>query len=290
MSNKSRGLGRGLQNLGGLGELLSDIKVVQHSPDKLTLVELGVDQIHPNKNQPRKVFDQNTLQEMAQSIKHQGILQPLVVRPSGDNTYELIAGERRWRAAQIAELDTVPAVVRAIDDNTAVALMLVENIQRDNLSPLEQAYALEQLRIEFAMSHQEISEAVGKSRSSVTNFLRLLTLSDDVKRLLEGKKLEMGHAKVLLGFEGKVQSELAWVFVHKQLSVREAENLAKHWKGVKKEQKEAVQDPNVVNLQQDLADRLGAKVNIQHTQKGKGKLVIHYSSLDELDGILGHIN
>jgi len=248
------------------------------------------------KYQPRVDMRQETLQELADSIRVQGVIQPIVVRPisvtPGQPThYEIIAGERRWRAAQLAGLHEIPAVVRHVPDEAAVAMALIENIQRENLNPLEEAIALDRLIKEFEMTHQGAAEAVGRSRASVSNLLRLLELTEEVKQLVEHRELEMGHARALLSLQGRKQVETARQVVSKGLSVRETEALVRRL-----QQQEAhpvpvtsKADPNVKKLEADLAEKLGAKVEVQHSSKGSGKLIINYHSLDELDGILGHI-
>jgi ParB family chromosome partitioning protein len=240
-----------------------------------------------------------SLQELADSIRAQGVVQPIVVRPlaaqrAGEPLrYEIIAGERRWRAAQMAGLHAVPAVIRRVPDEAAVAMSLIENIQRENLNPLEEARALDRLIREFDMTHQTAADAVGRSRAAVSNLLRLLELADEVKALVESRQLEMGHARALLGLaQARQQVEVALLVAKKGLSVRETEALVRKLSTARPERDEhEVQrpDPNIARLEQDLADRLGAKVLLQHGAKGRGKLVISYNSLDELDGILAHI-
>jgi ParB family transcriptional regulator, chromosome partitioning protein len=262
------------------------------------LVKLPVDLLQRGKYQPRIDMHQETLQELADSIRVQGIIQPIVVRPvDAENTgqpprYEIIAGERRWRAAQLAGLHEVPAVIRRVNDNAAVAMALIENIQRENLNPLEEARALDRLIKEFSLTQQEAADAVGRSRTAVTNLLRLLELADEVKALVERRELEMGHARALLGLpSARKQAEVAAQVANKGLSVRETEA----W--VRRLLNEAAHpavpapkvDPNIKHLESELSEKLGAKVQVQHSAKGSGKLVISYHSLDELDGILGRI-
>jgi ParB family chromosome partitioning protein len=233
----------------------------------------------------------DTLEELASSIRAQGVVQPIVVRPIAGNRYEIIAGERRWRAAQMAGLHEIPAVVRDVPDQAAMAMALIENIQREELNPMEEAMALHRLIEEFGLTHQQTADAVGRSRASVSNLLRLLGLKEDVKRMLVNGDLEMGHARALLALEGEQQSQLARQVVAKGLSVRETERLIKR----SLEEPQGGQhppkrpDPDIERLAQDLGERIGAAVAIQHGAKGKGKLVIQYNSLDELDGILTHI-
>jgi ParB family transcriptional regulator, chromosome partitioning protein len=253
---------------------------------------LSVEKLVRSPYQPRKEFDQDALNELADSIRSQGILQPIVVRPTGDGKhFEIIAGERRWRAAQLAELSEVPTIIREVSNETALALAIIENLQREGLSPLEEAMGFERLMTEFQLTHQNLAEIVGKSRAAITNLLRLLTLRPEVKIMLEHNDLEMGHAKALLGLEGPKQVEVARIVVARGLSVRQTEALVRQvqqHKSVPESAKQAP-DPDVAALEQRLSEVLCAKVLIQHGNKGKGKLVITYSSLDELDGILAHI-
>lgn len=288
MAVKKRGLGRGLDALLGVAELppeLSETKAIEG------LRRLPLDQIQRGRYQPRVDMCPEALEELAASIRAQGIIQPVVVRPTNDNTFELIAGERRWRAAQMVGLDEIPAVVRDVPDQAAVAIALIENIQRENLNPIEEANALQRLINEFEMTHQEASQAVGRSRTSVTNLLRLLTLDEAVRGFVENGDLEMGHARALVGLPGELQRKAARVVVNQGLSARETERLARRMQETpsSKRSKEAPLDPNIHRLQEELAERLGAVVRLQHTPSGKGKLSIHYHSIDELDGILAHI-
>jgi ParB family chromosome partitioning protein len=233
------------------------------------------------------------LEELADSIRAQGVVQPIVVRPlAKKDTYEIIAGERRWRAARIAGLTKVPVIVRNVSDNAAMAIGLIENIQRENLNPIEEANALRRLIDEFEMTHEQCAEAVGRSRASVSNLLRLIELNNDVKLLLEKRQIEMGHARALLGLNGAEQSRLAAVVVERKLSVRETEQLVRKSRlpvipGNKN--KAATENPDIRRLQDNLSEQLGAAVKIDHKAVGKGKLVIQYNTLDELDGILAHI-
>lgn len=296
MSTRKRGLGRGLDALlsassAGQPSVALDQAVVGASvSEDHALKELPVDLVQRGKYQPRKDIEPESLQELADSIKVQGVMQPIVVRPVSDRMYEIIAGERRWRATQLAGLDVIPAVVRDVSDEAAIAMALIENIQREDLNPIEEAVALQRLQQEFELTQQEVAEAVGKSRSTVANLLRLMTLQEDVRRLVEHGDLEMGHARALLALEGNDQSQAARSVVGKGLSVRQTEALVRNLLA-KKDKPAPVKhiDPNIRQLQDDLARRLGAKVQIQHSAKGKGKLVLAYNSLDELDGILSHI-
>jgi ParB family chromosome partitioning protein len=252
--------------------------------------ELPVDLIQSGKYQPRREIEPESLRELADSIITQGLMQPIVVRPISDQMYEIIAGERRWRATQLAGLDVIPAVIRDVSDQAAIAMALIENIQREDLNPIEEAASLQRLQREFELTQQEVATAVGKSRSTVANMLRLMTLQEDVRRLLEHGDLEMGHARALLGLEGSDQSQAARTVVGKGLTARQTEALVRNWSAKKTQPaSDASVDPNIRHLQDDLSQRLGASVKIQHSAKGKGKLVLHYNSLDELDGILSHI-
>jgi ParB family chromosome partitioning protein len=294
MTTKNRGLGRGLDALLGGGARKTsgdeDEKGEQQGPDKGHVSQLGIELIQRGRYQPRRHFDEEKLQELADSISAQGVVQPIVVRPVG-NVYEIIAGERRWRAAQLAGLHEIPAVVREVDDQTAMAMALIENIQRDDLNPLEEAGALHRLLEEFGLTHQEIAQAVGKSRTTVTNLLRLLELEPEVKTWLDEGKMEMGHARAILGLSGEAQVDAAKQVVRNGLSVRETEKLVRRLQGQasKPAKKETPVDPNIRSLEQDLSEKLGARVHLQSGNKGKGKLVISYNSLDELEGILAHI-
>ena len=294
MAAKRRGLGRGLDALLG-GDTSDETQETPSNPDAQSgaVNQLGIDQIQRGRYQPRRNFDADKLQELADSISAQGVVQPIVVRPLGDGRYEIIAGERRWRAAQQAGLSDIPAVVREVDDRTAMAVALIENIQRDDLNPLEEASALQRLLGEFDLTHQEIARSVGKSRTTVTNLLRLLDLNEDVKAQVERRALEMGHARALLGLSGVAQSDAARKVVQQGLSVRETERLVRRVQGddgaAKPRTGRPAPDPDVQRLEQDLTERLGARVQIRQGSRGKGQLVIAYNSNDELDGILEHI-
>lgn len=257
--------------------------------DRQVLSYLAVEKLQRSPYQPRKDFDEAALNELASSIRSQGIIQPIVVRPATDGKhYEIIAGERRWRAAQLAELSEVPVVIRDVSNETALALAIIENLQREDLNPLEEAMGFERLMSEFHLTHQDLADVVGKSRASVTNLLRLLTLRPEVKTMLEHNDLEMGHARALLPLEGTKQVEVARTVVMRGLSVRQTEALVRQVQQ-NKETISSQTDPDVLALEQRLSEILCAKVAIQHGSQGKGKLVINYSSLDELDGILAHI-
>jgi ParB family chromosome partitioning protein len=298
MSSRKRGLGRGLDALLGASNAAkpaeADMGQGVTTPDASAadkaLKELPVDLIQRGKYQPRKDIEPESLQELADSIKVQGVLQPIVVRPISDRKYEIIAGERRWRATQLAGLDSIPAMIRDVSDEAAIAMALIENIQREDLNPIEEAASLQRLQQEFDLTQQEVASAIGKSRSTVANLLRLMTLREDVRRLVEHGDLEMGHARALLGLEGNEQSHAARSVVGKGLSVRQTEALVRNLLAKKDElEPEKPIDPNIRHLQDDLSQRLGARVQIKHSAKGKGKLVLAYNSLDELDGILSHI-
>ena len=288
MAARKRGLGKGLDAL--LGERLSSELGAINGNEELRF--LPVDLIQQGQFQPRMVFNEEALQDLANSIKAQGVVQPILVRPNGTgDKYEIIAGERRWRAAQMAGLHEIPVVLRQIDDQTAMCMALIENIQREDLNPLEQAQGLARLLDEFGMTHEGIADAVGRSRSTVSNMLRLLDLNTTVKEMLGTGKLEMGHARALLGLPEKDQVEAAAKVVRQSLSVRATETLVRQaLSGTKKTRKKAgKKDPDTMRLETELSDRLGAAVNIKHSSKGKGVLQISYNSLDELDGILKHI-
>ena len=297
MAVKKRGLGRGLDALLGAGsreqpgvdEVQPASKPALDGEGSL-LKELPVDIIQSGKYQPRRAMEPESLRELADSIISQGVMQPIVVRPISDKKYEIIAGERRWRATQLAGLHVIPVVIRDVSDQEAIAMALIENIQREDLNPIEEAASLQRLQKEFELTQQEVATAVGKSRSTVANMLRLMTLQEDVRRLLEHGDLEMGHAKALLGLEGPDQSQAARVVTGKSLTVRQTEVLVRNWTEEKVQPgPERAADPNIRHLQDDLSQRLGAPVKIQHSAKGKGRLVLSYNSLDELDGILSHI-
>jgi ParB family chromosome partitioning protein len=307
MPIKRPSLGRGLEALLGSPALLDpDLaedgetsRPPTRAPRDHELANLAVDLLQRGRYQPRVDMRAESLQELADSIRVQGVVQPIVVRPltvtlSGEpQRYEIIAGERRWRAAQLAGLHEIPAIIRRVPDEAAIAMSLIENIQRENLNPLEEARALDRLIREFEMTHQSAADAVGRSRAAVSNLLRLLELADDVKALVEQRQLEMGHARALLGLaQGRQQIEVAALVAKKGLSVRETEALVRRLvdsAGDPAPRAVPRVDPNIRKLEQDLAEKLGARVLLQHAASGRGKLVINYNSLDELDGILGHI-
>ncbi len=296
MPKKKTGLGRGLDVLLSSGGASADLPNVDDVPEKPGegLRQIAVEQILRGTYQPRIHIDQDALQELADSITAQGIVQPLLVRPSGTK-FELIAGERRWRAAQLAGLHEVPAVVREIPDEAAAAMSLIENIQRENLNPVEEALALQRLTKEFGLTHEQLAKTVGRSRSAVSNLLRLLELEEETRKLLDEGHLEMGHARALLGLRGRTQVKAARYVISRESSVRDTEKYVRKLKNqdgkpVKKSTKKASKSDDIQLLENDLSDQLGAPVSIQHTNKGAGKIVIGYNSLDELDGILAHLS
>jgi len=303
MMHKKPTLGRGLADLLGQSAPRPAPIAASNGPDASVraeeeLAKLPLDLLQRGRYQPRVDMRPETLQDLADSIKAQGVVQPIVVRPldappiGESQRYEIIAGERRWRAAQMAGLSEIPAVIRRIPDEAAIAVALIENIQRENLNPLEEARALDRLITEFTLTHQQAADAVGRSRAGVTNLLRLLELAPEVSDRVERREIEMGHARALLALTNRQrQVEVSTLIVTKGLSVRDTEAL------VRRMQQPAVApetappgDPNVHRLEQELADKLGARVAIQHTTAGKGKLVVSYNTLDELDGILAHIH
>ncbi|GAA5177640.1 MULTISPECIES: ParB/RepB/Spo0J family partition protein [Halomonadaceae] len=301
---RKRALGRGLDALIGANarrrDLLdTDVQIdgplesreeppSANGEERLARLPLG--QLSRGKYQPRREIQPEALEELTDSIRSQGVMQPIVVRPIGEDRYEIIAGERRWRAAQLAELDTIPAVVREVSDQSALALALIENIQRENLNPVEEAMALKRLLEEFELTQQQVADAVGKSRAQVANLLRLLALDPEVQTLLERGDLDMGHARALLVLPAAKQRKAAHEVVNNDLTVRQTEALVKKYQeGKSAEKPPARPSTDVARLESKLGDLLGAPVKIRHGQGGKGRVTIHYASLDELDGILGHI-
>lgn len=285
MSVKKRGLGRGLDALLGGGVALAASPV---AADKEKLHSLPVEYLQSSRYQPRKEFDPVRLQELADSISAQGVVQPVVVRPLSENRYEIIAGERRWRAAQLARLHDIPVVVRPVSDQAALAIALIENIQREDLKPLEEAEALKRLQEEFSLTHQQIADAVGKSRATVTNLLRLNDLHPDAKDLLQQGQIEMGHARAILSLERHKQGDAARQVAARGLTVRDTEAF------VRKLQEDSAplapqpkpRDPDIARLEERVTLSIGAKAQIKHTDKGAGKLIISYDSLDQLEGVL----
>jgi ParB family chromosome partitioning protein len=289
MAVKKRGLGRGLDALLS-GPTASALEAQAVRLEEKELKYLPLDVIQRGKYQPRRDMDPQALEELAQSIRAQGVMQPIVVRPIGNDRYEIIAGERRWRASQQAGQERIPAMVREVPDETAIAMALIENIQREDLNPLEEAMALQRLQQEFQLTQQQVAEAVGKSRVTVTNLLRLISLPEGIKTMLAHGDLEMGHARALLGLPEDRQLEGARHVVARGLTVRQTEALVRQWLNTSEQPKaEPSSDPDIIRLEQRLAERLGSPVQIKHGQKGKGQLVIRYSSLDELQGVLAHI-
>ena len=290
---RKRGLGRGLEALlGGVSDVPARRGAGPNAADAPrdgSFLSLPVDVIRRGKHQPRRIVEESALEELAHSVRTRGIVQPIVVRPIGPGSFEIVAGERRWRAAQMAGLADVPAVVRECSDREAAAVALIENIQREDLNPIEEAQGYRTLAGEFGLTHQELADAVGRSRSAVSNALRLLDLNDDVRALVEQGELDMGHARALLSLSGAVQSEAAAEVVRRDLSARETEKLVRSKIKGGSPPERAPRNADVVRLENDLADRLGAKVRIDHKARGTGSLTIHYTSLEALDGLLERI-
>jgi len=287
---KRKGLGRGLEALLAAGQE-DDLKLGSEQTGEEILRILPVESLIRGKYQPRHDIPPEALEELAGSIRAHGIMQPLVVRKIGHEQYEIIAGERRWRAAQLAGLEVVPTLIKNVSDDAALAMSLIENIQREDLNSIEEAQALCRLQQEFELTQQQVADAVSKSRSTVTNLMRLMSLEVEVRKLLEHGDLEMGHARALLGLSSKVQLDAARAVVAKNMSVRQTESYVRNLLQGKKAS--VINDqlsPDIKRLEEKLSDQLGAAVAIQHNAKGKGKLVLKYNSLDELDGILEHIN
>ena len=292
-------LGKGLDALLSVGSTQTMASLLGRPKNKPVSVSadrdgdmkhVPIELIQRGKYQPRTDMHEEALQELANSIRVQGIMQPIVIRPISSDKYEIIAGERRWRACQIVGLDTIPAIIKPVGDEAAIAMSLIENIQRENLNPIEEAMALKRLQDEFELTQQEVADAVGKSRTSVTNLIRLIGLSIDVRHMLEHGDLEMGHARALLSLPDIQQSEAACTVVGRGLSVRQTESLVRRLIAGDGEAKASkLVDPDIKNLEENLAEKLGTQVMIQHSAKGKGRLVLKYNSLDELDGILAHI-
>ncbi len=285
MSLKKRGLGRGLDALLTTGKPAAAPETVVESP-QTELQQLPVEWLQPGKYQPRKDMSQDALEELASSIRAQGVIQPIVVRQLAPERFEIIAGERRWRASQLAGLAEVPCIRKDVPDEAAVAIALIENIQREDLNAMEEAVALQRLLSEFELTHQQVADAVGKSRVTVTNLLRLNQLADEVKTLLEHGDIEMGHARAILALPAEQQAEAGRVIAAKQLTVREAESLIRRLLEPAPIKQPVAKDPDVAALETRLSERFGAPVSISYNRKGKGELVINYSSLPELDGIL----
>ncbi|WP_153915773.1 ParB/RepB/Spo0J family partition protein [Shewanella sp. TC10] len=297
MTLKKRGLGKGLDAL--LSNSNAASRKTEQTQTKADAIEapkedgllmLDLDLLQSGKYQPRKDMSPEALEELAESIKSQGVIQPIVVRKIDAEKYEIIAGERRWRASQIAQLDKVPCIVKQVPDESAVAIALIENIQREDLNAMEEAIALQRLLEEFELTHQQTADAVGKSRASVSNLLRLNSLNEPVKRLLEYGDIDMGHARALLAIDGEEQTNLARLVASKEMTVRETERLVNKALNPTKEAEKPAKDHDVTRLEQQLIEKLGAKVAINHGSKGKGKIVINYQDLAELDGILSKIH
>ncbi len=282
MASKKRGLGR------GLNALLGDVNPTE-TEKKVDLQTLPIEFLQRGKYQPRKDIKPEALQELADSIKAQGIIQPIVVRAIAEEKYEIIAGERRWRAAQLASLQEIPVVIKQIDDRSAIAVALIENIQREDLNILEECEALKRLVDEFDMTHQQAADAVGKSRAMVSNLLRLLDLPKEIKSLMAKAMLEMGHARALLSLDQKKQLEIANKIIKLGLTVRQTEALVKDANQEQNSNQNQL-DSDTLRLQEQLTEKTGAKVTIKHQKNGKGKLVFNYTSLEELEGIINRIN
>jgi ParB family chromosome partitioning protein len=266
-------------------------KTVKNNSGNHILLKIPSDMLQSRKYQPRTHMDKQALAELADSIRTQGVVQPIVARELKTGNYEIIAGERRWRAAQMAGLETIPAIVRRVPDEAAIAIALIENIQREDLNPLEEASALQQLIGEFGMNHQKVADTVGRSRTAVTNLLRLLTLNEHVRKLLLAGKLDMGHARALLALPAGAQGQVARLVAQRDLSVRETEALVRRRlrQPAARKKSRSSNDADIRSLQDKLAERLGAKVRINHKRSGRGQLTIDYNSIDELEGILDHI-
>ena len=284
MTQKKRGLGR------GLSELLGDVVAAPVQEKSQDVQTLPIEFLQRGKYQPRKDMDPEKLKELSDSIAAQGIIQPIIVRKIAPEKYEIIAGERRWRAAQLAELQEVPVLVKDLDDRSVMAIALIENIQREDLNALEEAEALHRLLDEFELTHQQIAESIGKSRTTVTNLLRLLDLANEVKSMLSRGQLEMGHARALLGLEEGKQIEIANKAVKQNLSVRAVEKLVRELHDDKPTVSAKKIDPDTLRLQRELSEKTGAKVEINHQENGKGKLIFSYTTLEELEGIIKKIN
>ncbi|MCF3099006.1 ParB/RepB/Spo0J family partition protein [Aeromonas australiensis] len=296
MTPKKRGLGKGLDALLSTStaarqkQVMSDQRTEEAMlpAHQTELRKLPVEWLQSGKYQPRKDMSQDALKELANSIRAQGVIQPIVVRPLGEQSFEIIAGERRWRASQLARLEVVPCIVKDVPDEAAVAIALIENIQREDLNAIEEAVALQRLLTEFELTHQQVAEAVGKSRTTVTNLLRLNQLNDDVKRFVEHGDLDMGHARALLALSGQAQSELAKLVAQKGLTVRDTEKLVQKALEPARVRVEQVQDPQFGYLERQLAEKIGNQVQLQPGKRDSGKLVISYENLSDLDRILGY--
>lgn len=298
MSVKKRGLGRGLNDL-GLNELLSRMKpqtdlspapIREQGESDLELKYLAVDLIQPGKYQPRREMEGQALEDLAESIRSQGIIQPIVVRKIGSLNYEIIAGERRWRAAKIVGLNDIPVVIRDVPDNAAIAMALIENIQRENLNAIEEAIALQRLSQEFSLTHQQIATMVGKSRATISNSLRLLSLSPEIRQMVEKRELEMGHARALLSLDEERQRMVARKIVDKNLSVRDTELYIRRIINLSDIPTRVEKDEEWVRIEKSISKRLGARVTIKPKDDKKGKLIVHYKNADHLQAILAQLN
>ena len=299
MTEKKK-LGKGLSALLSVGNnrtVSSLLKPIQsreppsqiNAPRESELKNIPIDLIQRGRYQPRTDMQPEALEELAASIKAQGVMQPIVIRPISSEKYEIIAGERRWRACQIAGLTVIPSIIKPVGDEAAIAMSLIENIQRENLNPIEEAIALKRLQDEFQLTQQEVANAVGKSRAAVTNLMRLMNLHVDVQNMLVKGQIEMGHARALLSLPDLHQIKAAKIVAKRELSVRQTESFVRREAEQKSTESRKPIDADIKNLEETLAEKLGAKVLIQHTAKGKGRVVLKYNSLDELDGILSHI-
>ncbi len=298
MTPKKRGLGKGLDALLSTStaarqkQVMSDQRTEQAMAPTPTnqgeLRKLPVEWLQSGKYQPRKDMSQDALEELANSIRAQGVIQPIVVRPLGEQSFEIIAGERRWRASQLARLEVVPCLVKDVPDEAAVAIALIENIQREDLNAIEEAVALQRLLTEFELTHQQVADAVGKSRTTVTNLLRLNQLNDDVKRFVEHGDLDMGHARALLALSGQAQSELAKLVAQKGLTVRDTEKLVQKALEPAKAKVEPVRDPQFGYLERQISEKIGNQVQLQPGKQDSGKLVISYENLADLDRVLSY--
>ena len=287
-AKKKKRLGRGLDALLSSTAPIASESTSNETQSNSAPNTLPIEKLQPGQYQPRTRMDQESLEELASSIRSQGIIQPILVRPVSDSQYEIIAGERRWRAAQIAQLDEVPVLVRDIPDEATLAVALIENIQRENLNPVEEAVGLKRLMDEFELTHEEMAKSIGRSRTAVTNLLRLLSLSHGAKQLLEHGKIEMGHARALLGLPTEQQDYAAAEVYSKRLSVRQTEALVRSYANPKKKTPKPSKSSDIRSLEDSLSEKLGTKVLVED-KNGKGKVVIEYKNLDILDGILAHI-
>lgn len=290
MAVKKRGLGRGLDALLGSSVVKTAAEQTGAQQAENILQSIALDQIQPGKYQPRQDMDQTSLEELAQSIKAQGVMQPIVLRTVESGKYEIIAGERRWRAARLAGLEVIDAIVREVPDEAAIAMALIENIQREDLNPVEEAVALQRLQQEYELTQQEVANAVGKSRATVANLLRLLALPDEVKTLVAHGDIEMGHARAILGMPPELQTETARHVAAEGMTVRQTEAHVRSIQQPRPEPEPKPEDPDIRRLEQKLAEKLGAMVRIRHGNKGKGQLVIQYASLDELQSVLARMH